>query len=47
MVDHLSERGNRYVAGGKLALRPGGIMTSPNFPGYPDNPPRPGVAGPG
>ena len=46
MLEHLSERGERYVAGGKLTLRPGGIMTSPHFPGYPNNPPRPGIPSP-
>lgn len=32
MVQHLSERGDEWVKGGKLALRPQGRMTSPNFP---------------
>jgi arylsulfatase A-like enzyme len=32
LVAHLSERGDEFVKGGKLALRPQGRMTSPNFP---------------
>jgi arylsulfatase A-like enzyme len=46
MLDHLSERGECNVAGGKLAVRPKGIMTSPHFPGYPKNPLRPGTPSP-
>ena len=34
MVEHLSERGPEFVKNGKLVLRPKGMMTSPNFPGY-------------
>jgi arylsulfatase A-like enzyme len=34
LVEHLSERGNEFVANGKLALRPKGKMLSPHFPGY-------------
>jgi arylsulfatase len=34
LVEHLSERGDEFVKNGKLALRPRGRMTSPNFPGY-------------
>ena len=32
MIEHLSERGDEFVKGGDLALRPQGRMTSPNFP---------------
>jgi arylsulfatase A-like enzyme len=34
MIEHLSERGPAFVKNGRLALRPEGMMTSPNFPGY-------------
>ena len=34
LIEHLAERGDEFVKGGKLALRPQGRMTSPNFPGY-------------
>jgi arylsulfatase A-like enzyme len=34
MMDHLSERGDEFVRNGRLTLRPRGMMTSPNFPGY-------------
>lgn len=34
MIGHLSERGDEFVKSGRLALRPQGRMTSPNFPGY-------------
>jgi hypothetical protein len=34
LIEHLSERGDEFVKNGKLALRPQGRMTSPNFPGY-------------
>ena len=34
LVEHLSERGDAFVKNGRLALRPKGMMTSPNFPGY-------------
>ena len=34
LIEHLSERGDRFVKNGKLALRPQGMMLSPNFPGY-------------
>ena len=33
LTEHLSERGEEFVKGGNLALRPRGRMTSPNFPG--------------
>ncbi|MDQ6760496.1 MAG: arylsulfatase [Acidobacteriota bacterium] len=33
LIDHLAERGDEFVKGGTLALRPQGRMTSPNFPG--------------
>lgn len=33
MLEHLSVRGDEFVKGGQLALRPEGRMTSPNFPG--------------
>jgi arylsulfatase A-like enzyme len=32
LTEYLSERGNEFVKGGELALRPQGRMTSPNFP---------------
>lgn len=32
LTEHLSERGEEFVKGGNLALRPQGRMTSPNFP---------------
>ena len=32
LVEHLSERGDEFVKGGNLALRPQGRMTSPHFP---------------
>ena len=35
MVDHLSERGEKWVKGGKLALRPENMMTGVNFPRSP------------
>jgi len=34
MLEHLSERGDEFVKGGTLALRPKGRATSPKFPGY-------------
>ncbi len=34
LIEHLAERGDEFVKGGKLELRPQGRMTSPNFPGY-------------
>ena len=34
MLQHLSERGDEFVKGGTLALRPKGKATSPKFPGY-------------
>jgi len=34
MLEHLSERGDEFVKGGTLALRPKGKPTSPKFPGY-------------
>lgn len=34
LVEHLSERGPEFVKNGRLALRPQGLMTSLNFPGY-------------
>lgn len=34
MVEHLRERGPRWVRNGKLALRTESIPLSPNFPGY-------------
>jgi arylsulfatase A-like enzyme len=34
MVEHLSERGEEWVSGGKLILRKKSMMLSPNFPGY-------------
>jgi arylsulfatase A-like enzyme len=34
MVDHLSERGEEWVSGGKLMLRKKSMMIGPNFPGY-------------
>ena len=34
LIEHLSERGDAFVQNGRLALRPQGMMTSPNFPGY-------------
>jgi arylsulfatase len=34
LIEHLAERGDEFVKNGKLALRPQGRMTSPNFPGY-------------
>jgi arylsulfatase len=34
LVEHLSERGEAFVKGGRLVLRPQGLMTSPHFPGY-------------
>lgn len=37
MVDHLSERGDEFVKGGRLSLRPQGRMTSPHFPAQPSN----------
>jgi arylsulfatase A-like enzyme len=35
LIAHLSERGEEFVKGGNLALRPQGRMTSPNFPNRP------------
>jgi len=32
MVDHLAERGDRFVKNGQLALRPESILHSPNYP---------------
>ena len=32
LIDHFSERGEPFLKNGKLALRPGGLMLSPNFP---------------
>jgi hypothetical protein len=32
MIAHLSPRGESWVAGGKLALRPRSILYSPNYP---------------
>ncbi len=34
MVEHLAERGTRWVSNGKLATRAESIPFSPNFPGY-------------
>jgi len=34
LAQHLEERGNRWVRNGKLVPRPGGMLLSPNFPGY-------------
>jgi arylsulfatase len=34
LVEHLSERGEKWVSGGKLMLRKESMMLSPNFPGY-------------
>lgn len=34
MVEHLAERGPRWVSNGKLVTRPKSIPLSPNFPGY-------------
>lgn len=34
LINHLAERGDTFVKGGNLALRPKGTPTSPNFPGY-------------
>ena len=34
LIEHLSERGEGFVKNGQLVLRPQGMMTSPNFPGY-------------
>jgi arylsulfatase A-like enzyme len=34
MVDHLSERGDKWVRDGKLMVRTQGMALSPNFPGY-------------
>jgi arylsulfatase len=33
LINHLSERGERFVNGGKLALRPESYLYSPNYPG--------------
>jgi len=33
LVDHLAERGERFVQDGKLALRPKAYLYSPNYPG--------------
>lgn len=32
LIEHLAERGDEFVKGGQLALRPQGRMTSPHFP---------------
>jgi arylsulfatase len=32
LIDYLSERGDRFVKGGKLALRPESYLYSPNYP---------------
>lgn len=32
LIDHFSERGEPFLKNGKLALRPKGLMLSPNFP---------------
>ena len=32
LIDHFSERGEPFLKNGKLALRPEGLMLSPNFP---------------
>ena len=34
MVEHFAERGEDWAKGGKLALRPKSMPTSPKFPGY-------------
>lgn len=34
LVQHLQERGDKWVRNGKLVPRPEGMMLSPNFPGY-------------
>ncbi len=34
LVQHLKERGDKWVRNGKLVPRPEGMMLSPNFPGY-------------
>lgn len=33
MIEHLAVRGEEFVKGGKLALRPKGVPFSPNYPG--------------
>lgn len=33
LIEHLSPRGEKYVSGGKLALRPESNLLSPNYPG--------------
>lgn len=33
LIDHLAERGDRFVKNGKLALRPDSYLYSPNYPG--------------
>ena len=33
LIEHLSERGERFVRGGRLALRPESYLYSPNYPG--------------
>ena len=32
LIDRFSERGEPFLKNGKLALRPKGLMLSPNFP---------------
>jgi len=32
LVEHFQERGEPFLRGGKLGLRPQGMMTSPHFP---------------
>jgi len=32
LIEHLSERGERFVRGGRLALRPESYLYSPNYP---------------
>lgn len=34
LVEHLQERGDRWVRNGKLVPRPESMLLSPNFPGY-------------
>jgi hypothetical protein len=33
MIEQLAVRGEEFVKGGKLALRPKGVPFSPNYPG--------------
>ena len=45
LVEHLAERGERYVKDGTLIARPKGVLTAPHFPGWPEHPHRPGLQG--